>query len=54
MYTGTLIDDLMRSVERADDQTEKEMQLHEAKLAYWYAAAQQELARFDETLQGAA
>jgi len=54
MYTGTLIDDLMRAVEQADDRTEKETQIHEAKLAYWYAAAQQEMERFEQTLQGAA
>ena len=54
MYTGSLIDELIRSVERADDQTEKQMELHQAKLAYWYAAAQQEMERFEQTLQGAA
>jgi len=54
MYTGNLIDELMRTVDRAEEQAQEEAQVQEAKLAYWYAAAQQEMARFEQTLLGAA
>lgn len=52
MYTGTLIDDLISTVEnisiRIDDQ------LREAKLAYWYATAEREWSNFESSLAGVA
>ena len=54
MHTGRLIDELMETVERAEEQAYEDEQVREAKLAYWYAAAQQEMARFEQTLLGAA
>ena len=46
MYTGTLIDDLIATVERA----ETSPRLHpeqEVKLAYWYEFAQGKLANYE-------
>jgi len=54
MYTGTLIDELMQTVDRAEDRAREEAEVREAKLAYWYAAAQREMERFEQTLLGAA
>jgi hypothetical protein len=60
MYTGTLIDELIATVERTearvdtrplhlvDDRSQQE------KLAYWYAVAQQEVAQLDSSLAGVA
>ncbi|HTR66730.1 MAG TPA: hypothetical protein VMH85_13215 [Terriglobales bacterium] len=49
MYTGTLIDELMRTVDRAEERAREEAELREAKLACLYAAAEQEMARFDQS-----
>jgi len=49
MYTGTLIADLMKTVERAEKRVLAESP-QEFRLEYWYAAAQQELARSESTL----
>ena len=54
MYTGTLIEELMRTVDEVEEQAQEETQAQEAKLAYWYAAAQQEMAQFEQRLLGAA
>jgi len=60
MYTGTLIDQLIATVERtearADVRTLRLMdnRSQEEKLAYWYAVAQQEVARLDSSLAGVA
>ena len=65
MYTGTLIDQLIATVERtqtrAEVRTEARVDLRlldtrsqEEKLAYWYAVAQQEVAQFDSSLAGVA
>jgi hypothetical protein len=52
MYKGTVIDDLMATVERAE--TRADEREREDRLAYWYAIAQQELAQFDSSLAGVA
>jgi hypothetical protein len=52
MYTGTLINDLMATVERVESRARQQSQ--EDRLAYWYALAQQEMAQFESTLAGVA
>lgn len=42
MYTGTLIDDLIAAVERAETSFRLDPE-RESKLAYWYAVAENEL-----------
>ena len=57
MYTGTLIDQLMDTVERTQARAEKRSQdalTQEEKLAFWYAVAQQEAAQFESSLAGVA
>ncbi len=56
MYTGTLIDDLIATVERAEEHTNDPAPDHaqEEKLAYWYAVSQAELAQFSSQLAGVA
>ncbi len=41
MFNGTLIDDLIATVEQAETHLDPEQ---ESKLAYWYTVAQNELA----------
>ena len=53
MYTGTLIDELMKAVERAERRS-LQASSPEEKLAYFYSVAQSELAQFESPLQGAA
>jgi hypothetical protein len=60
-YTGTLIDELIATVERTEARTETRVDRHlqdtrsqEEKLAYWYAVAQQEVAQFESSLAGVA
>ena len=48
MYKGTLIDDLIATVERAETSFRLEPE-QESKLAYWYAIAQSELANLSAT-----
>jgi hypothetical protein len=43
MFTGKLIDDLITTVERAEDSFRLDTE-QESKLAYWYTVAQNELA----------
>ena len=43
MFTGTLIDDLISTVERAEDPSRLNAD-QESKLAYWYTVAQNEIA----------
>jgi hypothetical protein len=60
MHTGTLIDQLIATVER----TEARVDAHpirllnecsqEEKLAYWYSVAEQEVAQLDSSLAGVA
>ena len=52
MYKGTVIDELMAVVERAETRTEERER--EDWLAYWYAIAQQELAQFVSSHAGVA
>ena len=60
MYTGTLIDQLIATVERTSARSDTkslrllENQTQEEKLAYWYAVAQQEVAQLDSSLAGVA
>ncbi len=65
MYTGTLIDQLIATVERTEARTEVRTEIpsdkgllntrsQEEKLAYWYAVAQQEVAQFESSLAGVA
>jgi hypothetical protein len=57
MYTGTLIDQLMDTVERTQARAHRRSQdtlSQEEKLAYWYAVAQQEVAQFESGLAGVA
>jgi hypothetical protein len=50
MYNGTLIDDLIATVERAETSIRVSPE-QESKLAYWYAIAQSELANLNVTHQ---
>ena len=57
MYTGTLIDQLMDTVERTEARTDRRSlatRSQEEKLAYWYGIAQQEVAQFESSLAGVA
>jgi hypothetical protein len=59
MYTGTLIDQLIATVERTEARVDSSLHLldnrsQEEKLAYWYAVAQQEVAQLDSSLAGVA
>ncbi len=57
-YTGTLIDELIATVERteagADSRLQADERSQEEKIAYWYAVAQQEVAHLDSSLAGVA
>ncbi len=61
MYTGTLIDQLIATVERTEvrnqahtNRRSQDTRSQEEKLAYWYAVAQQEVAQFESSLAGVA
>jgi hypothetical protein len=53
MYTGTLIADLMNTVERAEKRV-VETRSQEENPAFWYAVSQNELTRFESSLAGVA
>ena len=53
MYTGTLIDELISTVERAERHAHKTADSQEAKLAYWYTATELDRS-FDSKLLGVA
>lgn len=53
MHNGTIIDDLIATVERAESSQRLDRE-QESKLAYWYAIAQCELANINYELVGAA
>jgi hypothetical protein len=53
MYTGTLIDDLMKTVEKAEKRS-LQARSPEQKLAHFYAVAQFELTQYESVLAGAA
>jgi hypothetical protein len=60
MYTGTLIDELIATVERTEARVDNrslrllDSRSQEEKLAYWYSVAQQEVAQLDSSLAGVA
>jgi hypothetical protein len=60
MYTGTLIDELIATVERTAAGTSSrslcllDNRSQEEKLAYWHMVAQQEIAHPDSSLAGVA
>ncbi len=60
MYTGTLIDELIATVERTEARSGSpslrllDDRSQEEKLAYWYAVAQLEVAQLDSGLAGVA
>ena len=53
MYTGTLIDDLMETVEHTEKRS-LDVRSQEEKLAHFYAVAQLELRQFETMLAGVA
>ena len=53
MYTGTLIEDLMKTVETAERRS-LQAGSQEEKLAHFYAVAQSELTQHEPLLAGAA
>ena len=53
MYKGTLIDDLIATVERAETSLRLDPE-QESKLAYWYCVAQTEMANSGYQLAGVA
>ena len=53
MYNGTLIDELIATVERMDVSPRLDPE-QESKLAYWYAVAQNELSSLNFELSGVA
>lgn len=50
MYSGTLIDDLIKTVERAERLATTETE----EMEYWHATSQNELAQFESSLAGVA
>jgi hypothetical protein len=60
MYTGTLIDELIATVERtaarsgARSLCSRDNRSQEERLAHWYTVAQQEVAHLDSSLAGVA
>jgi hypothetical protein len=60
MYTGTLIDELIATVERTESRVDNrslrllDSRSQEEKLAYWYGVAQQEVAQLESSLAGVA
>jgi hypothetical protein len=60
MYTGTLIDELIATVERTEARVDNrslrllDNRSQEEKLAYWYLVAQREVAQLDSSLAGVA
>ena len=53
MYTGTLIEDLMRTVERVEKRS-LQARSQDEKLAHFYTLAQSELAQYEPQLLGVA
>ena len=53
MYTGNLIDELISTVERAEEHAHQTGDSQEAKLPYWYVATERERG-FDSKLLGVA
>ena len=53
MYSGTLIDDLIKTVERTERLATTEMS-QPGEMEYWQAISQNELAQFQSSLAGVA
>ena len=53
MYNGSIIEELIATVERAETSLRLDPE-QESKLAYWYAVAQMEIAQLDSSLAGVA
>jgi hypothetical protein len=53
MYKGSLIDELIATVERAETSLRLDPE-QESKLAYWYTVAQTEIANMNLELAGVA
>ncbi len=53
MYTGSLIDELMATVERTEKHA-AQARSQEEKLTYFYNVAQSELAQYESKLAGVA
>jgi hypothetical protein len=53
MYSGTMIDDLMKAVENTERRS-LQGRTAEEKLAHFYAVAQKEITQYETTLVGAA
>jgi hypothetical protein len=52
MYSGTLIDDLIKAVERTERLSIAETS--QPEMEYWHAISQNELAQFETSLAGVA
>ena len=50
MYTGTLIEDLIGMVERAEEHAQEDLQ--DEELEHWYAVAQHERPQLESNLAG--
>ncbi|MGO9124125.1 MAG: hypothetical protein ACLP6G_04475 [Terriglobales bacterium] len=53
MYSGTLIDDLIKTVERTERASTTDHSQPE-EMEYWHAISQNELAQFESSLAGVA
>ncbi|MBZ5574511.1 MAG: hypothetical protein LAO09_21860 [Acidobacteriia bacterium] len=53
MYTGTLIDDLVNTVERVEKRTFDNLSQEEER-AFWHAVSQNQLTQFESGLAGVA
>jgi hypothetical protein len=53
MYSGTFIDDLIKTVERTERHAVAEISQPE-EMEYWHAISQNELAQFESSLAGVA
>ncbi|MGO9647023.1 MAG: hypothetical protein ACLPOO_03115 [Terriglobales bacterium] len=53
MYSGTLIDDLIKTVERTERLATREASQPEG-MEYWHAVSRNELAQFESSLAGVA
>jgi hypothetical protein len=53
MFTGTLIDELISTVERAEKHAHRTSDSQEARTGYWYTATEREQA-FDSKILGVA
>jgi hypothetical protein len=54
MYTGTLIDDLMATVERAEEKKSETREEQEVQVAYWQQATMIEMKVAGQNLLGVA